>query len=42
MKHRILQTGLHSIEVNGRINIYTEKEYDHFSWWSIVKLKYNL
>ena len=41
MRHKILQSGLHAIIVNGRVNIYTEEEYQHLNWWSRVKLKYN-
>jgi hypothetical protein len=42
MEHKILPSGLHAIIVNGRINIYTEEEYQHLSWWAMIKLKYNL
>lgn len=38
--HKILATGLHSIIINGRVYIYTEKEYQHLTWWDIVKLRY--
>jgi hypothetical protein len=42
MTHKVLASGLHAIIINGRVEIYTEKEYQHLSWWSKVKLKYNL
>jgi hypothetical protein len=43
MIHKVLPTGLHSlIDKNGRVHIYTEKEYTHMSWWKKVKLKYKL
>lgn len=38
--HKILATGLHAITINGRVYIYTEKEYEHLTWWELVKLKY--
>lgn len=41
MIHKILPTGLHILEVRGRVSVYTEKEYQHLSWWNLVKLKYN-
>jgi len=41
MKHKIVNK-LHCIENNGRVNVYTEKEYQHLTWWQLVKLKYNL
>jgi len=41
MKHRIVN-GLHVIEVGGRINVYTEEEYTHLTWWNKVKIKFNL
>jgi hypothetical protein len=41
MTHKILPTGLHALEVGGRVHIYTEKEYQHLSWWNLIKLKYN-
>jgi hypothetical protein len=39
-QHKILATGLHSITINGRVHIFTEKEYEHLTWWELVKLKY--
>ena len=41
MIHRIVN-GLHILESNGFVNVYTEKEYSHLTWWDTVKLKYNL
>ena len=42
MTHKVLPTGLHSlIDNRGRVHIYTEKEYEHLTWWQLVKLKYN-
>jgi hypothetical protein len=43
MIHKVLPTGLHSlIDKKGRVHIFTEKEYTHMSWWTKVKLKYEL
>lgn len=42
MEHKILPSGLHALIINNKVNIYTEEEYQHLNWWSIVKLKYNL
>jgi len=39
-QHKILATGLHAITINGRVYIFTEKEYQHLTWWELVKLKY--
>lgn len=39
-EHKILSSGLHAIIINGRVHIYTEKEYEHLTWWELVKLKY--
>lgn len=33
---------LHIIEVKGRVNVYTEKEYQKLEWWDLIKMKYNL
>ena len=41
MKHRIVN-GLHIIEYNGHIHVYTEREYAHIGWWQLVLIKYNL
>lgn len=41
-QHKILPSGLHAITVNGRVHIYTEKEYEHLTWWQMVKLRYQL
>ena len=42
MKHKILPSGLHAITINNKVHIYTEEEWQHFNWWNLVKLKYNL
>ena len=39
-EHKILATGLHAITINDRVHIYTEEEYQHLSWWKIVKMRY--
>jgi len=39
-EHKILPTGLHAITINDRVHIYTEQEYQHLSWWKIVKMRY--
>jgi hypothetical protein len=39
MNHKIIN-GLHVIDVNGHIYVYTEKEYNHLTWWDKVKIKY--
>ena len=41
MIHKIVN-GLHILESNGFIEVYTEEEYNHLTWWDKVKLKYNL
>jgi len=41
MKHKILWTGLHTLEVSGRVNVYTEEEYQQLCWWDLVKFRYN-
>lgn len=41
MIHRVVNK-LHIIEVKGRVNVFTEKEYEHLTWWQLVKLKYDL
>lgn len=39
--HRILPSGLHAvIRESGRVDIYTEAEWNHLSWWDVMKLKY--
>jgi hypothetical protein len=41
MTHKILPSGLHCLVLDtGRIEIYTETEWRHLSWWETVKLKY--
>lgn len=40
MIHKISETGLHIITVGKTVNVYTEKEYQHLTWWELVKLKY--
>ena len=39
MTHKIVN-GLHILDVKGHIYVYTEKEYEHLTWWELVKLKY--
>jgi hypothetical protein len=39
MTHRVVNK-LHFIEVKGRVNVYTEREYQHLTWWSKIKNKY--
>lgn len=41
MIHRIVNK-LHIIEIKGRVNVFTEKEYNNLKWFDIVKLKYDL
>jgi len=42
MEHKIVN-GLHCIiDKRGRVNVYTEKEYIHLTWWNKIKIKYNL
>lgn len=41
MTHRIVNK-LHYIEVKGRVNVYTEKEYQQLEWWDLINMKYNL
>lgn len=40
MEHKILPTGLHCITVKGKVYVYTESEYEHLTWWQMVKLRY--
>ncbi len=40
-KHTILN-GLHIIEIDGHVHVYTEQEYEHLTWWHKVLIKYNL
>jgi len=43
MQHKVLPTGLHTIiDKKGRVHVYTEKEYTHLTWWSQIKIKFNL
>jgi hypothetical protein len=38
--HIILETGLHCVtDKSGHVTVYTEKEYEHLSWWNFVKHK---
>jgi len=41
MTHRIVNK-LHYIEVKGRVNVYTETEYQKLESWDLIKMKYNL
>lgn len=39
--HKILPSGVHAvIRKSGRVDIYTEAEWQHLSWWELVKLKH--
>ncbi len=38
--HIVLGNGLHCIHIGERVHVYTEKEYEHLTWWELVKLKY--
>lgn len=41
VEHRVLPTGLHClIDDKGRVEVYTEKEYEHLSWWDHQRIKY--
>ena len=41
LKHVVLATGLHCIIDNkGHVHVYTEKEYEHLSWWDYQRIKY--
>ena len=39
MEHLIVNK-LHFIHIGKRVNVYTEKEYQHLTWWQLIKLKY--
>ena len=40
-EHKVLATGLHCIiDKKGRVHVYTEKEYEHLSWWDYQRIKY--
>ena len=41
MKHRIVN-GLHIVENNGHIHVYTDQDYAHIGWWKLVLIKFNL
>jgi len=41
MTHKILPSGVHAvIRESGRVDIYTEAEWQHLSWWEFIKLKH--
>jgi|DEB0MinimDraft_10_1074344.scaffolds.fasta_scaffold578176_3 hypothetical protein len=43
MIHKILPTQIHTIQNDkGVVKVYTEKEYQHLTWWQVVKHKYNI
>lgn len=48
LKHIVLPSGLHAIQTRRdgsnaiRTEIFTEEEYQHFTWWNRVKFKFNL
>lgn len=46
INHVVLPSGLHALQIrkpNGvvKIEILTELEYQHLTWWNKVRLKYN-
>lgn len=48
LKHIVLPSGLHALQTKQdgsdiiRTEIFTEEEYQHFTWWNRVKFKFNL
>jgi len=48
LKHIVLPSGLHAIQTRQdgsdiiRTEIFTEEEYQHFTWWNRTKFKLNL
>jgi hypothetical protein len=43
MKHKVLETGLHCITTKkGRVYVFTENEYQHLTWWNLVRLRYEI
>jgi len=48
LKHIVLPSGLHALQTKQdgsdiiRTEIFTEEEYQHFTWWNRVKFKLNL
>ena len=48
LKHIVLPSGLHAIQTRQdgskaiRTEIFTEEEYQHFTWWNRTKFKFNL
>ena len=46
MKHKVLETGIHCIiNESGTVYVFTENEYNeyqHFTWWNLVRLRYGI
>jgi hypothetical protein len=43
MTHKVLPTQIHTItNKRGVIKVYTEKEYQHLTWWELVKHEHNI
>jgi len=48
LNHIVLPSGLHALHIEQenttsiRIEILTEKEYQHFTWWEKILIKFNL
>lgn len=43
MKHKVLETGLHCItNKKGKVYVFTENEYQHLTWWNLVRLRYEI
>ena len=43
MKHKVLETGLHCItNKKGKVYDFTENEYQHLTWWNLVRLRYEI
>jgi hypothetical protein len=48
INHLILPSGLHVLQMEQegtnavRVEILTEEEYEHLTWWHKVLIKYNL
>lgn len=41
IRHVVTETQLHCITDNtGHVHVYTQKEYNHLTWWELIKLKY--
>lgn len=48
LNHIVLPSGLHALQTRQdgtnviRTEIFTEEEYQHFTWWNRTKFKLNL